>query len=61
MKLNDVINTVKENSPRARYTDVEIVVNVSGYELPIENVKIRNGKVVIIISASALEDRQEKL
>ena len=39
--------------------DREITVNVDGAILPIENVRTLDGKTVLIISASALEDRKE--
>ena len=37
--------------------DMDIAVNVDGFILPVENVRVRDGRTVFIISASALEDR----
>ncbi len=51
MKLKDLI---QNNQSFQR----EVVVNVAGFLLPIENVRIRDGKIVIVVSASSLEDRQ---
>ncbi len=53
MKLTD-INKILEGK------DLDIVVNVSGLLLPIENIKIINNQAVMIISASALEDRLDR-
>jgi hypothetical protein len=51
MNLNDAINIIKDK-------DIEVVVNVAGFLLPIENIRIVNNQAVVIISASALEDRE---
>ena len=48
MKLVDILDKNPEN---------EIVVNLAGDLLPIENIRIQDGKLIFIISASALEDR----
>ena len=48
---------VNGNDIRKLYNDTEIVVNVSGFLLPIENVRIKDGNIVLVVSASSLEDR----
>ena len=40
------------------YKESEVKVNVAGFLLPLENVRVKDGEIHLIISASALEDRQ---
>jgi hypothetical protein len=40
------------------YKNSEVKVNVAGFMLPLENVRIKDGEIHLIISASALEDRE---
>jgi len=69
MNLLDLLNNVAPyvaapdeevngNDIRKLYNDTEIVVNVTGFLLPIENVKIRDDKIILVIGTSSFEDRQ---
>ena len=58
MKLNDIVQKGKKTGTDIESFQREVVVNVAGFLLPIENVRIRDGKIVMVVSASSLEDRQ---
>lgn len=51
MTINDMIK-------KFGYEKLDIVVNVAGFLLPIEDMKKWDGKIHLITSASALEDRK---
>jgi hypothetical protein len=56
MKVNDMMKIVREKYPVERCEE-ELHVNVDGFILPVENVKFQDGKLVIIVSASSIEER----
>ena len=58
MNLNDILKNIPY--PECICNELDVTVNVDGFILPIENVnvKVRDNKIVLIISASSLEDRE---
>ena len=60
MTINDIMQIVKGTKAYQAMLpekDLPVLVNVDGFLLPVENVKIKNKALHVIISASALEDR----